>query len=305
MRSRPTRPVAMIRYELELAQACRASYADRPTEDELVLLMRDDNERDIVALEAELEQALSGDLELTLAGRPVTDHRVALTYFNRLTDSLQAAFRATYRTMTPTGTIQRGEATLSIAGTAPGSFKVTFTLPAAQLELLEDPIADRAMRRIIELLRAADSGASAPTAERFASTATEPEVRAMIRVAASMATSGGTTDVRHRAVDGSETIASVRADAARRLAESLAGRTGREILTITGHLTMAQDQPPRVRLTTADDVYLAVVTSEELLDRVKVLLFGDVEATLVVDMRTSPTSGTPSTTTELIDLVPA
>ena len=305
MSIRRTRPAAMIRHELGLAQAYRASYADRPTDDELVLLMRNDNERDIAALEAELEQALSGDLELTLDGRPVADHRVTLTYFNRLTDSLQAAFRAVYRTMSPSGSIQRGEATLSIAGTAPGSFKVALTVPTTQLELLDDPLADRAMRRIVQLLQAAVSGTEATTAAEFAAQASEPEVRAMIRVAASMATSGGTTGVRYRAVDGTETIANVRPDAARRLAESLAGRTGREILTVTGHLTMAQDQPPRVRLTTADDEYFAVVTSDELLDRVKTLLFGDVDATLVVDMRTSPTSGTPSTTTELIDLEPA
>lgn len=295
----------MIRHELGLARACRATYADRPTDDELVLLMRNDNERDIAALEAELEQAFSGDLELTLDGRPVADHRVALTYFNRLTDSLQAAFRAAYRTMTPTGSINRGEATLSIAGTAPGSFKVSLTVPAAQLELLEDPLADRAMMRIVRLLQAAASGTEATSAEEFAAGAAEPEVRAMIRLAASMATSGGTTGIRYRAVDGTETIASVRHEAARRLAEALAGRTGREVVTVTGHLSMAQDQPPRVRVTTTDDVYLAVVTSDELLDRVKSLLFGEVEATLVVDMRTSPTSGTPSTTTELIDLEPA
>ena len=40
----------------------------------------------------------------------------------------------------------------------------------------------------------------------------------------------------------------------------------------------------------------------ELLDRVKELLFDEVEATLAVDMRTSPTTGRPDTEIELLDI---
>ena len=69
-----------------------------------------------------------------------------------------------------------------------------------------------------------------------------------------------------------------------------------------GHLQMAQDDPARVRITTLDDQYLATILNEELLDRVKHLLFLQVTATLVIDMRTSPSTGAPLTHIELLDL---
>jgi nucleotide-binding universal stress UspA family protein len=98
---------------------------------------------------------------------------------------------------------------------------------------------------------------------------------------------------------------SVTADAARSLAIALAGQSGREIVTVVGHLTMAQDRPPRVRVRTQDDDYVAGANTEEMLDRVKELLFDEVRATLVIDMRTSPSTGSPDVNIELMELEPA
>lgn len=42
--------------------------------------------------------------------------------------------------------------------------------------------------------------------------------------------------------------------------------------------------------------------SDDLLDQVKGLLFGEVIATLGVDMRTSITTGSPNTQTELMEI---
>jgi hypothetical protein len=299
------RPIAMIQHDLDTALAYQASYAKRPPAHELVQQMRDANEREIMELRAELAEALSGDLEISLDGHPVQDHRVSIAYFNRVTESLQAAYRSVFRTLSPDGRVRRGEASLSIAGTSPGSFKVALKAPMAQLDLLDDPLIDRAMVVIVELLQAAADGREAPIATEWAARASEAEVRSMIRVASAMASSQGTTKVRWRGVGGAERIVEVPAAAARNLAVALAGKVGREVIVVTGHLQMAQDEPPRVRIRAGDDDHYAAVNSPDMLDRVKSLLFDEVRATLVIDMRTSPTSGTPGTTTELMDLEPA
>jgi len=182
---------------------------------------------------------------------------------------------------------------------------VSLKAPASQLDLLDDPIIDRTMAVIVSLLQDAAAGAAPERINDWAGRATEPEVRAMIRVASALASSQGTTSIRWRGVVGSEKVIYLQAAAARALAVSLAGKTGREVITVTGHLQMAQDQPARVRVQAADDEYLASVASPDMLDRVKALLFDEVRATLVIDMKTSPTSGSPDTTTELMDLEPA
>lgn len=299
------RSATVIQHDLDTALAYQASYANRPPAHQLVHEMRDANEREITQLRDELAEALSGDLEISLDGHPVENHRVSLAYFNRVTESLQAAYRSVFRTLSPGGTVHRGEATLSIAGTSPGSFKVALKAPMAQLNLLDDPTIDRAMAVIVDLLQSASEGNEAPTAGEWAARASDAEVRSMIRVASAMASSRGTTKVRWRGVDRRERIVEVPAAAARNLAVALAGRVGRELLTVTGHLQMAQDEPPRVRIRAGDDDHLATVKSPDMLDLVKSLLFDEVRATLVIDMRTSPTSGTPGTTTELMDLEPA
>jgi hypothetical protein len=85
---------------------------------------------------------------------------------------------------------------------------------------------------------------------------------------------------------------------------TLAGQVGREVITVTGHLEMAQDRPPRVRVRAPNDDFLAFVP-DELLDQVKSLLFDTVKATLVIDMRTSATTGSPDVDIELMDIEPA
>ena len=193
---------------------------------------------------------------------------------------------------------------MSIAGTSPGSFKVALKTPMAQLDLLDDPIIDRAMGVIVDLLQAAAEGREDVTAAAWAARASEGEVRSMIRVSSAMASSQGRTKVRWRGVDGAERIVDVAASAARNLAVALAGNVGREVITVTGHLEMAQDEPPRIRIRAAEDDHVATV-HEDMREQVKSLLFDEVRATLVVDMRTSATLGTPRMTTELRDLEPA
>ncbi len=298
------RPAHLVRNDLENALAYQRAYKDRPALDWCSQLMRDDNEREISNLRSELAEALAGDLELSLDGFPVEDHRISLPYFNRVTESLQAAYRAVYRALSADGRLRRGEANLSIAGTGPGSFRVSLKAPPAQLVLLDEPMIDRAMAVIIDLLQAAAGGTALNRASDWAAIATEPEVRAMIRVSSALASSQGTTRLRWRGTQGVETTVELRPAAAVALAVALSGTTGREIITVTGHLEMAQEQPPRVRVRTADDEHLASVTPE-MLDRVKALLFDDVRATLVIEMRTSPTSGSPDTRIELMDLEPA
>jgi hypothetical protein len=123
----------------------------------------------------------------------------------------------------------------------------------------------------------------------------------MIKLSATLAVAQGSTTIRWRGIAAPEQIVTLRKEDARDLALALSGRPGREIITVIGHLEMGQDQPPRVRFRTADEEYSAKVPNE-LLDRVKELLFGEVQATLVIDMKTSPTTGSPDTDIELLDL---
>jgi hypothetical protein len=219
-----------------------------------------------------------------------------------LLEGLQSTFRATCRAIAPEGPLRRADATLSIVATAPGSFRVLIMTPPAQLELLDTPLVDRALTSIVDLLETAERGTTAVDIPVWAAASDEPVVRSMIRFSVALAGSEGTVSIRWRGMASDERLVAITSEAARDLAVALSGEAGREILTVTGHLEMGQDQPPRVRIRTADDEYLARVNTEELLDRVKDLLFGEVQATLIVDMRTSPTTGSPGTQIELLDL---
>lgn len=217
-------------------------------------------------------------------------------------EGLQSTFRATCRAIAPDGKLRRAEATLSLLATAPGSFKVLVMTPPAQLEFLESPVVDRALTTIVDLLASAEHGTTAEDIPPWVAESDEPVVRSMIRFSVALAGSQGSVGIRWRGISSEERLVVVTSEAAKDLAMALSGETGREILIVTGHLEMGQDQPPRVRIRTTDDEYLAHVPNEELLDRVKDLLFGEVQATLVIDMRTSPTTGSPGTQIELLDL---
>jgi len=297
------RPVSMIRHELSTAEAFQVRYRERPPTSELAREMVESNDLEIARLRQELTEALSADLEVSLDGRPVQDHRVALPYFNRVTQSLQAAFRAVFRSLTQNTAFHRGDAILSIAGTSPGSFRISFKVPPEQLELLQESTTDRAMNELLEVLSASERGDS-EFARAWTERADEPAVRAMIRFASALASSRGHTAIRWRPVTGDERLVSLPADRARALAGSLAGASGREIIEVTGHLSMASDTPPRVRIQTAADDHVADV-SEELLDVVKAALFTDVRATIEVHMSTSSSTGEPRTIRELIEIEPA
>lgn len=296
------RPIEFIRHELDTARALRDKYSGKTFTDPFAIRMREGNEREINELETELRAASAGDLEVSLDGDPVEDHRVTLPYFNKVTESLQAAVRAVYRSLKPDGSLGRGEAVLAIAGTGPGSFKVSLVTPPQQLDLLEQPLIDQALASIVGLLQAAGQANERELLAGWASRAAEPSLRAMIRLASALAGSRGITSVRWRDTGGREQTATVPASSARALAEALAGQTGREVIEVVGHLRLAQDEPPRAGIRTIDDDYSATIPSDDLLEKVKELLFEEVRATLVVDMRTSPTTGRPATFTELVDL---
>jgi hypothetical protein len=264
--------------------------------------MRNANEAEVVALQSELTTAGAGDLEMTLVGPEYELHQVSLRYITRLLDTLQASFRAMCNAILPEGTVRRADATLSLAATSPGSFKVHIMTPSAQLEFFNVPIADQALSAIVDLLESAEHGTASRDIPAWTAGTEEPVVRSMIRFSVALASSKGSVTFRWRGAQSQERLVAVTTDAARALAVALSGESGREILEVTGHLEMGQDQPPRARIRTADDEHLAQVPSEELLERVKDLLFEDVRATLVVDMRTSPTTGSPDTHTELLDI---
>ena len=282
--------------------AYKVRYDARPSDNPLVLMMRSANDQEVVDLNAKLVEATAGDLEVTLSGAPYEGHRVPLPFITRVLESLQSTFRASCRAIAPQGKLRRPEATLSLAATAPGSFKVLIMMPPAQLDLLEPPIVDHAMATIIDLLGTAERGTAAEDAHRWAAESDEPAVRSMIRFAVALAGSRGAVTIRWRPTNASERFVTVTSDAAKTLVLALSGEAGREILTITGHLEMAQDQPPRVRIRTSRDDYLARIPTEELLDRARDLLFTEVQATIIVAMRTSSTTGSPDTDIELLDL---
>lgn len=299
---KPVRPIDHIRRDLASAGAYRELYRERPSDDPLVLMMRESNERDIRALESELKDALAGELELTLLGPAYAEHRVGVPLLTRILSNLQSTFRAVYRSHTPSDTVHRGEATLSLVATAPGSFKVAVATPSVQLDLLEpSPLVDQVIGEIVRLFAAAEEGQAGVEAPAWAAIRDEPVVRAMIKLSATLAVAQGSTTIRWNGISTPEQIVTLRTEDARDLALALSGRPGREILTVTGHLEMGQDQPPRIRLRTEGEEYSAKVPAE-LLDRVKELLFGEVQATLIIDMKTSPTTGSPDTDIELLDL---
>lgn len=294
------RPVGQIQHDLLTAMAYRERYTDRSTSDPWVIQMRDANESEIKSLQLEMAEALSGDLEITLEGQPVTGHTVTVPYLSRVLGALQATYRSILTRMDESA--GRAGSTLSVAATAPGSFVVAVKTPPAQLEFFDTPVTDRAMNEIVSLLTSSIDGRESEAGPAWAQSTEEPTVRAMIRLAAALASSRGRTRIRWTPVSGHEQLLALTSDNARRLATSLAGDPGREVVIVTGHLEMAQDRPPRVRIRTADDEFIASVKQDELLSTVRELIFSEVQATLMVDMRTSPTSGSPVIETELLDL---
>ena len=299
---KPVRPVEHIRRDLATAGAYRERYLARPSDDPLVLMMREANEQEIRVLESELKQATAGELELTLLGPAYETHRVGIPLLTRILGNLQSTFRAVYRSRTPSGSLHREEATLSLVATAPGSFKVAVATPPAQLDLLEPtPLVDQAIGEIVRLFVAAEEGRAGDVAPAWAATQDEPVVKAMIKLSATLAVAQGSTSIRWHGVSTPEQMVRLRREEAKDLVLALAGQPGREVVQVTGHLEMGQDQPRRIRLRTAEDEYSAKVPPE-LLDRVKELLFGEVQATLIIDMKTSPMTGSPDTDIELLDL---
>jgi len=299
---KPVRPIEHIRRDLATAGAYRERYLARPSGDPLALMMREANEQEIRVLESELKQATAGELELTLLGPAYESHQVGIPLLTRILGNLQSTFRAVYRSRTPSGSVHREEATLSLVATAPGSFKVVVATPPAQLDLLEPaPLADQAIGEIIRLFVAAEEGQAGAVAPAWAAAQDEPVLKAMIRLSAALAVAQGSTMVRWHGVNTPEQLVRLRKEDAKDLVLALAGQPGREVVQVTGHLELGQDRPPRIRLRTAEDEYSAKVPTE-LLDRVKELLFGEVQATLIIDMKTSPTTGSPDTDIELIDL---
>lgn len=299
---KPVRPLEHIRRDLATAGAYRERYLARPSDDPLVLMMREANDREIQVLESELKEATAGELELTLLGPAYESHRVGLPLLTRILGNLQSTFRAVYRSHAPGGSVHREEATLSLVATAPGSFKVAVATPPAQLDLFEPvPLADQAIGEIVRLFVAAEEGQASEVARAWAATQDEPVLKAMIRLSAALAVTQGSTSIRWHGVSTPEQLVKLRKEDAKELVLALAGQPGREVVQVTGHLELGQDRPPRVRLRTVDDEYSAKVPPE-LLDRVKELLFGEVQATLIIDMKTSPTTGSPDTDIELLDL---
>ena len=300
----PPRPREVIKQDLETARAYQARTSLRPSSDPLVHLMRSANDREIEDLEGELALVDSGELELRFAGSAFDQHKMPVPVVSRILETLQSTFRAAYRCVSPGGHAGRAEATLTLAGTAPGSFRLFLTTPPVQLDVLAPPLADQAMGGIVALLEAASHGDAGQVGPRWAEETDEAYVRSMIRLASTLAGIHAETSLRWFPADQTERIIHLASEQALALAIALAGETGREILTVTGHLEMAQDNPPKVRIKTSDDQFLAKVP-DDLLNQVKDLIFEEVQATLSIDMKTSPTTGKPETDTELLDIAQA
>ena len=163
--------------------------------------MHQANDREIAALERGLATALSSDLEVSLEGQPVDDHRVSVPYFNRILEQLQAAFRSIRRASLSLGeSLPRRESTLLLSGTAPGSFKAFLRAPTMQLDLLTAPEADVALLEIVNLFTSAQEG-DIDRAVDWAERAPEPAVRSMIRLASTLAAGRGTTRFRLTSAD--------------------------------------------------------------------------------------------------------
>lgn len=294
------KPISHIRHELETARAADAAMRDVSSSDRWVDEMRESNRREIESLRARLADAQS-NLEVTVEGRHVLEHAIAVPFLTRVLDGFQSAYRSLMKTVSSESP-GRAASTLSMIPASPGSFRIHLRTPPEQLEAFDDPPSEEAIRLIVGLFEAAEAGGLSAMATDWTARAEESAVRAMIRLSSTLAGSEATTTLRWSAISGNEVSVSVSADSARSIAESLAGETGREILTVTGHLQMAQDEPPRIRIQTQTDEFVAAVAGEELLDQVRAHLFRDVEATLVIDMSTSPRTGAPRTVTEVLSL---
>lgn len=296
------RPIEQIARELEAAEAFASETTGVPSSSVLVAFALEQNDLELDALRRELAEARSSNVELSIEGTPVTEYQISVSYLNRVTGSLQAVYKAIARTLTTTGQLAGQQGTLRLASTAPGSFKMMFrTAEDDDLNLFEKPLSDRALGELFELLEAGRAGQHAVAAQ-WASTSDESAVRAMIRLGAALAASRGTTQLRWTSLDGHDRTLALSADNARRLASTLAGQAGQEIVEVRGRLRMAQEDPPRVRIRTETDEHLASVGDDDLLDEVRGLLFTDVVAEIAIEMSTSPTTGAPTTTSHLLHI---
>ncbi len=297
------RPVKQIQRELEAAEAFAAETRGVVRSSPVVSLMLDDNDHDLEALRRELAEARSSDVELSITGTPVTQHQISVSYLNRVTSSLQAAYKSISRALASSGQPVGQQGTLRLAATAEGSSKMLFrTTEDDDLSLFEDPLSDRALSELFRLLEAGRSSDNR-IVEEWAARADDSAVRAMIRLGAALAASHGTSQLRWTSLDGADRTLALNADNARELASTLAGQTGQEIVEVRGRLRMAQEDPPRVRLgTETDDEYVASVGDDDLLDEVRGLLFTDVIAEIAIEMSTSPTTGEPRTKSHLLHI---
>jgi hypothetical protein len=292
------RSIQQIRLGLETARALQDSHRKRPTDDPVTRLLRADNEREILALEQELVDALVGQLEVVLDGTVVESHSLKVSFASRVLDGMQGAYRAMYAEAAHKETVSRNESSLALVATSPGSVALHLSTAPSQLDLLEDPIADRAIENLLNLLTAEDPADAGRT---FAERTESAQLQAVIRLCGTFAALGGTIQIRWRGVRG-ERFADIDSRSVRQLATALAGQPGREVITVVGHLERASDRPTtRVKVVTEDESYSAEVP-DELKDRVKAMLFEDVTATLSVDMSTRISTGEPKTRIELLDL---
>lgn len=298
------RPSELIDHELRAAENLAQHFSEHPSDDPLVAIMREQNTERLERLQGEQALAHAGALEVSLDGEVIKGHDVPLPFLARVVGGLQSAFRAHVKVFAPEGSPITKIGTLNLSATGPGSFRMALKGPVEPLELLDAPTSDRALGALMDLLSYASGQVGLHPGE-WAQSAPEPAVRATIRLVATLAGSRGTTQVRWRPVDGNERIVVLTAEQARALATALAGPSGLEVVVVTGHLSMAQDAPPRIRVQTSDDSWVATIEDAELLEPVKDLLFTEVVATLGVEMKTSQTTGAPSTSNELLDLRPA
>ena len=299
----PLRPASIVADELTAAQSMAEASSTISRSDPLVAFMLRANDEEVAELRNELRESRSSDVEVSIEGRPVTEHRIGASFLARLINDMQAAYRATAEmvagaTVKPT----RAATALTVAATAPGSFRVMFRTAEEQISLLEPPLSGRTLESLFDVISRTEHGDGPESLGAWAAQASEAGQRSLIRLAATLASSQGVAQFRWTPPGADTRVLALSSEAARSLAAGLAGAMGREVLNISGHLSMAQDEPPRIRITTEVDEFLLAVRDEQLLDVVRELLFQDVEAEVVIDMTTSPTTGAPLTRSELLDL---
>lgn len=266
-------------------------------DDLLVNSMLSQNDREVVRLRDELRDALASDLEISIEGRPITDQRISNSYFARLLNDVQAAYRATWESLDGVPS-RNAESMLTVVSTAPGSFRVRLRTAEENLSILEPARSERTLRVLFDLL----SGSSVER-HAWAGKAAQPALRSIIRFAATLASSQGRSQMRWVPPSGgSPRFVSLSTEDARLLAADLAGVPGMEIITVEGRLSRAQDDPPRVRVTNGSTDHTADVREDDLLALVQEYLFGQVVATIAVAMTTSRTTGAPVTRSELLEL---